>query len=76
MSDCKACIPQQKKAKKSMPIPKEPVSAEQSAQYTEEMLNSLEKIAQTQKQPVLAHLLALAAWEARKIGQSGDIQSG
>lgn len=67
MSDCSHHTSQSKHKKNNTAASVEPVSAAQSARYTEEMLNSLEKIAKSQKQPVLAHLLALAAWEARKI---------
>jgi hypothetical protein len=42
----------------------------ETAQYTKDMLESLKKIAIQQKQPLLAHLLDLAALEARTLGES------
>ena len=44
----------------------------QSAQYTTEMLESLKKIALRQNQHLLAHLLDLAAIEARSLAESQD----
>lgn len=45
--------------------PPPPVSPGDSARYTREMLESLRKIAVTQGQSTLAHLLSLAALEAK-----------
>ena len=42
----------------------------ESAQYTKEMLESLKKIAVQQRQPLLAHLLDLAALEAKTLGDA------
>ena len=44
----------------------------QSAQYTTEMLESLKKIALRQNQRLLAHLLDLAAIEAKSLCGSHD----
>jgi len=44
----------------------------QSAQYTTEMLESLKKIALRQNQRLLAHLLDLAAMEAKSLVESHD----
>lgn len=44
----------------------------ESAQYTKDMLESLRKIAIQQRQPLLAHLLDLAALEAKTLG---DVES-
>jgi len=44
----------------------------QSAQYTTEMLESLKKIALRQNQRLLAHLLDLAAIEAKSLVVSQD----
>ena len=48
--------------------PPPPVTPAESARYTGEMLESLRKIALKQGQGVLAHLLGLAAMEARHQG--------
>lgn len=45
-----------------------PPAPDESARYTREMLESLKKIAIQQRQPLLAHLLDLAAHEARSLG--------
>ncbi|HEY0283435.1 MAG TPA: hypothetical protein VGC27_12525 [Rhizomicrobium sp.] len=42
----------------------------ETAQYTKETLESLRKIALKQKQVLLAHLLELAAVEAKALAQS------
>ena len=44
--------------------PPDPISPSESARYTREMLESLRKIAMSQEQSLLAHLLGLAAAEA------------
>jgi|GEM_PF-2425779 len=44
----------------------------ETAQYTGEMLESLKKIAVQQRQLLLAHLLDLAALEAKSLGKSQD----
>jgi hypothetical protein len=43
-----------------------------TARYTEEMLNGLSRIALRQGQDLLAHLLDLAAVEAKIQGNQGD----
>jgi len=45
--------------------PPSPVQPAESARYTRDMLESLRKIAAGQQQTLLAHLLGLAAVEAR-----------
>ena len=45
--------------------PPDPISPSESARYTREMLESLRKIAAGQNQGLLAHLLGMAAAEAR-----------
>lgn len=42
----------------------------ETALYTKEMLESLKAIAVRQRQPLLAHLLDLAAMEAKTLGES------
>lgn len=42
----------------------------ETAQYTKDMLESLKKIALQQQQPLLAHLLDLAVWEAKSLGKN------
>ena len=49
-------------------LPPTPITPEDSARYTREMLESLRKIALGQGQATLAHLLGLAAMEARHLG--------
>ncbi len=49
-------------------LPPAQVSPEESARYTREMLESLRKIALSQGQGLLAHLLGLAAIEAKHLG--------
>jgi hypothetical protein len=44
----------------------------ETAQYTREMLESLKKIAVQQHQHLLAHLLDLAALEAKSLGKGQD----
>ncbi len=49
------------------------ISPEDSARYTRELLESLKKIAVGQGQSLLAHLLGLAAVEAKHLsGQAQD----
>jgi hypothetical protein len=48
--------------------PSPPVTPSESARYTSEMLESLRKIALKQNHGLLAHLLGLAAIEARYLG--------
>jgi hypothetical protein len=50
--------------------PPQPLGPVETAQYTKEMLESLRKIALQQKQILLAHLLDLAAVEAKALGES------
>jgi hypothetical protein len=47
----------------------------ETAQYTYEMLESLGKIALRQHQDLLAHLLSLAALEAKALMSQGDQQT-
>ena len=42
----------------------------ETALYTKDMLESLKMIAVKQRQPLLAHLLDLAAMEAKSLGES------
>jgi hypothetical protein len=49
--------------------PKAPCPSE-TARYTKEMLESLKKIAVQQNQQLLAHLLDLAALEAKSLGET------
>jgi len=49
-------------------LPPTPVTPQDSARYTREMLESLRKIALGQGQVTLAHLLGLAAMEAKHLG--------
>ncbi len=53
-------------------LPPTPVSPEESARYTREMLESLRKIAISQGQGLLAHLLGLAAMEAKHLGDQAQ----
>ncbi len=50
-------------------VPKAPGPSE-TARYTKEMLESLKKIAVQQNQQLLAHLLDLAALEAKSLGDT------
>jgi hypothetical protein len=52
------------------PLP--PVTPAESARYTGEMLESLRKIALKQNHGLLAHLLGLAAMEARHLGDQAQ----
>lgn len=52
------------------PLP--PISPQESARYTREMLESLRKIATGQNQSLLAHLLGLAAAEAKHLGDQAQ----
>ncbi len=52
--------------------PQPPVSPADSARYTREMLESLRKIAMGQNQSLLAHLLGLAATEAKFLGDQAQ----
>ena len=52
--------------------PSTPTSPADSARYTGEMLESLRKIAVGQSQGLLAHLLGLAAVEAKYLSERGD----
>jgi hypothetical protein len=45
------------------------LSPEETARYTAELLDSLRKIALKQGQALLAHLLELAAFEAKALGK-------
>lgn len=56
-------------ASKNQPFQQIPDPAE-TALYTKDMLESLKVIAVKQKQPLLAHLLDLAAMEAKSLGES------
>ena len=56
---------------KEIPVLRTPDPAE-TAQYTKDMLESLKKIAMQQRQLLLAHLLDLAAVEAKSLGTSQD----
>jgi len=51
-------------------LPPTQVSPEDSARYTGEMLESLRKIALNQRQTLLAHLLGLAAVEAKYLAEA------
>ncbi|MEI9989429.1 MAG: hypothetical protein WDM86_05260 [Rhizomicrobium sp.] len=53
-------------------LPPTPVSPEDSARYTREMLESLRKIAVNQGQGLLAHLLGLAAVEAKHLSDQAQ----
>ncbi len=53
-------------------MPPNPASPADSARYTRDMLESLRKIAQGQGQGLLAHLLGLAAAEAKYLSETGD----
>ncbi|HJW39635.1 MAG TPA: hypothetical protein VJ476_00230 [Rhizomicrobium sp.] len=50
------------------PSPPAPISPEEFARYTRELLESLRKMAIFQGQTTLAHLLGLAAMEAKHLG--------
>ncbi|HWD28221.1 MAG TPA: hypothetical protein VG387_13705 [Rhizomicrobium sp.] len=52
--------------------PPPPVTPSESARYTGEMLESLKKIAIKQNHGLLAHLLSLAAMEARYLGDQAQ----
>ena len=54
-----------------LPAPRVPAPHE-SALYTWDMLETLKKIALQQNQHLLAHLLDLAAMEAKTLGESQD----
>jgi len=53
-------------------LPPTPVNPQESARYTREMLESLRKIALSQGQGLLAHLLGLAAVEAKHLGDQAQ----
>ncbi len=48
--------------------PPPPLTPAETARYTQDLLESLRKIALSQGQGLLAHLLGLAAAEARHLG--------
>jgi len=53
-------------------LPHPPISPEDSARYTRELLESLKKIALSQGQTLLAHLLGLAAVEAKHLSDQAQ----
>ncbi len=53
-------------------LPPTPVSPQDSARYTREMLESLRKIALGQGQGLLVHLLGLAAAEAKHLADQAQ----
>ena len=54
----------------SVPVPgREPISPQETALYTADLVESLRKIALKQGQTLLAHLLELAAVEAKTLAR-------
>ena len=56
-----------------MPPAKASLSPGETARYTRELLESLRKIAERQGQGVLAHLLALARYEAQALADAPTV---
>lgn len=52
--------------------PPTPISPQEFAKYTSELLESLRKMAALQGQGTLAHLLGLAAMEAKHLGRQAQ----
>ncbi len=53
-------------------VPLSPLTPAETAQYTRDLLESLRKIALGQGQGVLAHLLSLAAMEAKHLADQAQ----
>jgi len=56
------------------PLPTTTLTAVETARYTRDLIESLRKIAQQQGQSLLAHLLGLAAIEARALAEGDYVQ--